>query len=256
MKAFLKYPGSKWRIAKEIIKLIPEHHSYLEPFFGSGAVFFNKKPSKIETINDIDSNVTNLFKCMREDPRRLAAKVALTPYSRDEYVNAYEDKADTYDQAVNFLIKCCQGRGFRTTGEKVGWKRDIQGREAMYAVRSWVQLPQMIEAAAERLRQVQIDNSPAIEIIRRFNCQNVFMYVDPPYIRSTRLHKKAQYKYEMTDQDHTELLEELLKSKAKIIISGYQSELYDEFLKKWKKIETNSNDQTGRRITEILWMNY
>lgn len=89
MKAILKYPGSKWRIADEIVKRIPEHHSYLEPFFGSGAVFFNKEPSDIETINDLDNEIPNLFRCIRDDPEKLAARVTLTPYSRYEYENAY-----------------------------------------------------------------------------------------------------------------------------------------------------------------------
>ena len=89
MKAILKYPGSKWRIAAEIVKRIPEHHSYLEPYFGSGAVFFNKKPSDIEMINDLDNEVPNLFKCIRDDPGRLAARVTMTPYSRYEYETAH-----------------------------------------------------------------------------------------------------------------------------------------------------------------------
>ena len=59
MKPVLKYPGSKWRIAGEIVARIPEHHTYLEPFFGSGAVFFSKEPSRIEMINDLDNNVPN-----------------------------------------------------------------------------------------------------------------------------------------------------------------------------------------------------
>ncbi len=89
MKAILKYPGSKWRIADEIVKRIPRHHSYLEPFFGSGAVFFNKKPSDIEMINDLDNEIPNLFKCIRDDPEKLAARVTLTPYSRYEYESAH-----------------------------------------------------------------------------------------------------------------------------------------------------------------------
>lgn len=89
MNAVLKYPGSKWRIAKEIASMIPHHHSYVEPYFGSGAVFFNKSPSAIETINDLDNDVPNLFRCIRENPDRLASMVAAIPYSRYEYESAY-----------------------------------------------------------------------------------------------------------------------------------------------------------------------
>ena len=64
MKPVLKYPGSKWRIADQIVRMIPEHRTYCEPFFGSGAVFFRKPPSDIELINDLDNDVPNLFKCI------------------------------------------------------------------------------------------------------------------------------------------------------------------------------------------------
>ena len=88
MKPVLKHPGSKWRIAGEIVARIPEH-TYLEPFFGSGAVFFSKEPSRIKMINDLDNNVPNLFHCIRDDPDRLARIVATTPYSRHEYERAF-----------------------------------------------------------------------------------------------------------------------------------------------------------------------
>ena len=89
MKPVLKYPGSKWRIADQIVRMIPEHRTYCEPFFGSGAVFFRKPPSDIELINDLDNDVPNLFKCIRDSPEKLAAMVAATPYSRYEYERAF-----------------------------------------------------------------------------------------------------------------------------------------------------------------------
>lgn len=69
----LKYPGAKWSIADWILEFIPEHDVYLEPFFGSGAVFFNKRPVRIETINDIDGDVVNLFRVIRTRAEELAA---------------------------------------------------------------------------------------------------------------------------------------------------------------------------------------
>ncbi len=67
-RSVLRYPGSKWRIAKKLCDLIPDHHSYLEPYLGSGAVLFTKPPSDIETINDLDTEVVNLFQCIKDDP--------------------------------------------------------------------------------------------------------------------------------------------------------------------------------------------
>lgn len=100
MKPVLKYPGSKWRIAGEIVARIPEHHTYLEPFFGSGAVFFSKEPSRIEMINDLDNNVPNLFRCIRDDPDRLARIVATTPYSRHEYERAFTSNEEQDSKTV------------------------------------------------------------------------------------------------------------------------------------------------------------
>ena len=89
-RAVLKYPGSKWNISSEIVSMLPEHHSYVEPFFGSGAVLFNKAPSNIETINDLDNDVVNLFKCIKENSEKLARLIAATPFSRTVYDEAFE----------------------------------------------------------------------------------------------------------------------------------------------------------------------
>jgi len=95
MRPILKYPGSKWNIARRLVELIPEHHSYLEPYAGSLALLFNKPPSAIETINDLDSNVTNLFQCIQKDSERLARLVITTPFSREIYNNQFEGKEAT-----------------------------------------------------------------------------------------------------------------------------------------------------------------
>jgi DNA adenine methylase len=258
MNTVLKYPGSKWRIAQWIINHIPKHHSYVEPYFGSGAVLFNKAPSSIETVNDLDYDVVNLFRCIKENPEKLAGMVELTPYSRKEYDNSFEGgvPADKFDQAARFLIQCWQGHGFRQNGRKVGWKNDVQGREEMYACKNWYRLPGWIIDIVDRLRQVQIENRPAIEIIKRFRYPNVFIYADPPYLLDTRSGK--QYKHEMTKQDHIELLEELLKHSGPVIISGYDNGLYGEMLKGWFKdsIGGEAEYYGKRKQEETIWMNY
>lgn len=261
MRQVLKYAGSKWNIAKQLAGLIPPHHSYVEPFFGSGAVLFNKQPSDIEMINDLDSNVVNLFRCIRDDSEKLAGMVMTTPFSRETYEDTY--KLDIWEimmpdepfhKALRFLIQCWQGHGFRTNGYKVGWKNDVQGRERMYALWNWYRLPEWIVEIAERLRTVQIENRPAREVIERFNYDNVFMYIDPPYLLGTRAGK--QYKHEMTDSDHEELLKSLLQNKAKIMISGYESDLYNDYLTGWKKRQFRSCAEHGKSRTEVAWMNY
>lgn len=256
--AVIKYPGAKWGVAPWVISHFPEHRSYLEPFFGSGAVLFTKSRSAIETVGDIDGEIVNLFEWIKTDPERLAHEIYFTPYARAEYDRAWAEQyteKDSFKRAVNFYIRMMQGHGFRTTGEKVGWKNDVQGREAAYAAKSWCKTPEIIMEAAERLRGVQIENRPAVELIRRFNYPNVLIYADPPYLLSTRQRRK-QYRHEMTDDDHVELLEALKAHKGPAIISGYDSDLYNRELKGWYKDGRTSFTQTASRRKEIIWMNF
>ena len=238
-----------------IIGHFPKHHSYVEPFFGSGAVFFNKPRSNIETVNDLDSDIVNLFDCIRKDPKRLAKAVYLTPYSREIYERAFQEKPEEpFERALNMYIKLNQGHGFRTNGEKVGWKNDVQGRERAYEAQDWCNLPEKIMQAAERLRGVQIENRPAVELIKRFNFENVLIYCDPPYMLETR-HGK-QYRCEMGEKDHEELLGVLLEHKGKVLISGYDSELYNYMLKGWYRCEAVAYSQVCSKKKEVIWMNY
>lgn len=255
MKTVMKYPGSKWSIARWIIDFFPEHHSYLEPFFGSGAVLFNKPRSNIETVNDLDGNVVNLFEWIKRDPERLAHEIYWTPYARQVYEDAFAAvPEDSLQKAVNFYIRLNMGHGFRTTGEKVGWKNDVQGRERAYAAADWANLPDKIMQAAERLRGVQIENRPAVELIERFNYPNVLVYGDPPYVLGTR-HGK-QYRCEMEDIEQNDLLDVLLVHKGPVLLSGYDNDLYNDRLKGWHREETICYSQVCSKKKEILWMNF
>lgn len=255
MKAIIKYPGSKWRIADWIISFFPEHHSYVEPFLGSGAVFFQKSQSHIETINDLDGEVVNFFEWVRNDPEKLARAIYLTPYSRKVYDDAFLPEKNSLDLAVNFCIRANMGYGFRTAGGKVGWKLDIQGREKAYTLKDWNDLPSQVILAAERLKEAQIECRPAVEVIRRFDFENVLIYCDPPYLMETRYGK--QYKQEMTKQQHKDLMEVLLASKAKVILSGYESDLYNSVLKGWHKEHIwSAARNSSKKKQEVLWMNF
>ena len=257
MNAILKYPGAKWRIADWIIENMPTHHSYVEPFFGSGAVFFNKPLSNIETINDLDGEVVNFFEVVRDMSEELAAKIYMTPYARAVYGGVYEQPHVTtiskLDRALRFCIKINMSHGFRSNS-KVGWKNDIQGREKSYALQVWNKLPEIVMRAAERLKEAQIEQRPALDVIKRFNHPRCLIYCDPPYLLRTRRGK--QYNIEMSDRDHEELLHALLVSKSKVMISGYESDLYNDALKGWRKKTGYSLTQSMRKAKEVIWMNY
>lgn len=255
MRSIIKYPGSKWSIADWIIGCFPKHHTYLEPFFGSGAVLFNKERSDIETINDLDGDVVNLFSWIKNDPEKLAREICFTPYSRQVYEDAVQRKSvDSLSQAVDFCIRCNMGYGYRTNGSKVGWKSDVNGREKAYAANDWRTLPDRLIEAAERLRGVQIEKMQAVDLIKRYNHEDVLVYCDPPYVLKTR--KREQYSYEMDDCAHEELLNCLLLHKGPVLISGYDNPLYDECLKGWGKIRRSALAQGGLQREEVLWMNF
>ena len=254
MRAILNYPGAKWGMAEQIVSLMPPHRSYLEPFFGSGAVLFNKPPSAIETVNDIDGDITNFFMVLREQTDRLIEAISLTPYARDVFDDAHENRGtDDFDRAYRFAIRNRMGHGFKTY-EKTGFKMDVYGRERSYCVGTWNKMPDMLAQAAERLKGVQIENRDALDLIKRFNYQNVLVYADPPYLLSTRGGK--QYRHEMNEQDHLNLLAVLRDFKGSVMLSGYPSEMYDRELRGWQKITKRSYNQNSDPRTEVLWCNF
>ena len=255
MNTHLNYPGSKKRIAPWIIKNMPEHHSYLEPFFGGGAVLFEKDPARIETVNDIDGEVINFFRTIQNPDQRekLCELMAYTPYSREMYDCSFRKQDDNIARAASFAIRSIQSYGFRSS-DKNGWKKDVYGREAAYAVRYWNKLPEALQLVGRRLKSVQIENRPALELIRKFNNRGILIYCDPPYVLSTKY--KRMYKYEMTDDEHEELLTTLCDSNSKVMISGYDCALYDKYLKDWRKEKMVTRAQSCARREETLWMNY
>jgi DNA adenine methylase len=259
MKTVLKYPGSKWSTAQWIISNFPagyEKMTYLEPFFGSGAVFFNKNRSAIETINDLDGNVVNLFKVIRENPEELARLIEFTPWSREEYQNSYAMTGDSLEDARRFLVRCWQAIGTKTS-DISGWSNNIKPGDS--GISRCERLSDSIIYTSERLKSqklklVQIENMPARELIPRYKRPYVFIYCDPPYVLSTR--SGRIYACEMTDQDHVELLELLLQHPGPVMISGYMNDIYKDMLQGWTVVTNKSQCEMGKSATEVIWMNY
>lgn len=248
----MKYPGSKWKIAEWIIKHFPLHKVYCEPYFGSGGVFFAKQPSYIETINDLNGDVVNLFKVCRERPEELATAIEMTPFARDEYIGCYEITGDEIERARRFLVRHHQSFG-ATNSNRNSW-RNSQTANSPRCAAVWKQLPQIILDVCDRLKDAQIENVDALQLIERYNDKDTLLYLDPPYLQDIR--KRNMYANEMTDKQHKELLELITKSKSKVIISAYDNKLYNNYLKGWYTAEKNTIAQAGKHRTEKIYMNY
>lgn len=250
LQTVLKYPGSKWRLANWIISYFPNHNNYVEPFFGSGAVLFNKQPAKNEIANDIDCNVVNLFKVIREHGLELAQLIEMTPLSREEHCNSYIAlESDTnIEQARKYLVRIWQGFGGKGNG-KTAWAHSRNGD--VFRPRYWSRVPNRILDIVERLKQVQFENCDALELIERCNHPDTLLYVDPPYLLSTR--SSRHYKHEFaTEKKHLELLQLLKNHKGYSIISTYDSDLYNTELSNWAKYsERVATNAGGSRIETI-----
>ncbi|HDU3202565.1 TPA: DNA adenine methylase, partial [Listeria monocytogenes] len=114
MKRILNYPGSKWSLADLIIDNMPKHKSYLEPFCGSCAVFMNKQKATLETINDLDGRLVNLFKAMRDNPEKLQYLIMHTLYSREEYMLSQEITSDSLEDARRMAVRLWFAVGGKT----------------------------------------------------------------------------------------------------------------------------------------------
>lgn len=263
MRAIFRYPGSKWSIADWIIAHFPEDYEkmvYLEPFVGSGAVFFNKAPGSVETINDLDSNIVNLFFVLREQPDELKRVLSLTPYSREEYDRAFEPCEDPLEKARRYMVKTTQAIGAKLSGSsKCGWRNHKQMKIGGTACK-WGGITDTIDTAAARLRGdtthlVQIEHMDALRLIERYDNPDVLMYLDPPYLQSSRK-SGALYAIEMDMVGQKQMLSLITQSRAKIIISGYENDLYNDTLAGWNKDSTMSQTTSTKKATETIWMNY
>lgn len=257
MEPILKYPGAKWRLADWIISYFPEHESYLEPFAGSLAVFLNKPPARIETVNDLGGNIVRFFRTCRECPDELARAIDLTPWARKEFEESKDFQVDDdVEFARRFAVRCWMAFGaglYRTTG----W-RNTTGKikdGGPDNPKLWNRVPEIVHAVADRLKTAQIENRPAVDIMLTHDGPNVLIYCDPPYVRSTRTLHGDQYLCEMTDADHTRFLEVAAGHQGMILISGYDCDLYRKYLAGWKCERLRTTAERGRPREECLWIN-
>jgi DNA adenine methylase len=258
MKPPIQYFGAKVNIAEQIVALMPAHRGYSEPFAGSLSILLAKAPAKIEVANDLDEKLINFWRVLRDRGHELMRVADLTPHAREELERAAALDGDTeLELARQVWVLLTQGRS--RTMKRTGWRfyADPNGTNASFqtymdAYRSRI-LPAM-----DRLRSVSLECRPAMDVIAQYGAfADNLLYVDPPYLGTTR--RAGRYTHEMgSSVDHALLASALHDCASRVMLSGYESELYDDLYSDWHqvRITAQSGNSVDSARVEVLWMNY
>jgi len=255
--------GGKYSHLSWLLPLLPKTNHYCEPFGGSASVLLNRQPSPVETYNDLDGEVVNFFNVLREQRNELIEAIGLTPFSREELVkaiNGHNERISNLERARLFYIKARQTRtGLAQSASEGRWAtcRDTSRRGMSGSVSRWLASPYDLAEISPRLLRVQIENRPAIQVIRSYDSKNTLFYCDPPYPHESRGDANA-YKYEMTNEEHEKLALVLHSVKGKVAVSGYNCPLMDELYKDWHRIDAPERvcHSVKQKRRESLWINY
>lgn len=254
----LRYHGGKWKLAPWIVSHFPNHRIYVEPFGGGASVLLRKPRSYSEVYNDLDGEVVNLFRVLRdpETAKDLIRRLELTPFARDEFVEAYQQQhGDPIEIARKTLIRSYMGFGSAGVVGQITGFRSNSKRSATIPAHDWMNYPEALKVNIERLRGVVIENRPAIDIIRKHDSKKTLFYVDPPYPLATRYkeHRTKCYRHEMSDSEHSHLAEVLKSVKGMVIISSYPGALYDSLYSEWEYVERDTFADGAKARIERLW---
>lgn len=255
--------GGKFNHLDWLLPLLPQCHHYCEPFAGSAAVLFNREPSPVETYNDLDGEVVNFFRVLRVQREELIQAIGLTPFSREEFYLSLSTNGrpiSNLERARRFFVLARQARtGLAQTASLGRWANcKNTSRAGMSGVVSrWLGSVEALPDIALRLLRVQIENRPAIEVIKLYDHPGTLFYCDPPYVHSSRGDTKA-YRFEMADSEHRELARALGRCEGKVAVSGYRCELMDELYEKWRRGDAPPKlcHSIKKLRKEALWMNY
>lgn len=263
-RPILRYHGGKWKLSPWVISHFPEHRIYVEPFGGSGSVLIRKKRSYGEVYNDLESEVVNVFRMLRnqDTAMELMRRLELTPFAREEFQKSYEPAIDDIDRACKMIIRAYMGFGSAsmTRTHKTGF-RSNSNRSGTTPAQDWRNWPSHVPLFVDRLRGVVVENKDAAEIMLQHDGIDTLHYIDPPYPWSTRQgmgegRKNHAYKHEMNDIDHEALAYLCHQLKGMVVISGYPCELYDKRLyPKWHRFECKHFADGARERVEVIWMN-
>lgn len=260
MRAPIPYYGGKQRLASRLVTILPAHDVYCEPFAGGAAVYFAKRPARLEVLNDHDCRIVNFFRVLRdpEQSAELIALLELVPYSRKEFDDARAgNMSEGVEGAANYAIALCfsfsaqLGTGWSYC--KAPYKNTPHGPV-------WVHRVARLHVAAQRLRRAQIDNIDALACIELYDSETTCFYVDPPYPGANQGH------YRGYSQESFEALCELLDNiRGRFVLSCYDNTSPRDH---WGRIEigayasasaagtTRYGGKKDRKRTEVVWTNF
>lgn len=262
-RPLLRYHGGKYRIATRIMPFFPAHRIYVEPYGGGGGVLLKKPRSFAEVYNDLDRDVVNVFKVMRdpEGSTELRRQIELTPWSREEFFKSYEPCEEPIERARRTIVRGFMGFGTTSRrAHRTGFRARAY-RQNQTGAMDWTNWPDEIPIFVERLRGVTIECRDALDVIGHQDTVDTLFYCDPPYVLGTRTSSKfhgmsGAYAHDMTDDDHGALAAVLHQVKGMVVLSGYACDLYDRDLyADWERHELRTVADGGRPRTEILWLN-
>jgi DNA adenine methylase len=255
--------GGKFSHLDWLLPLLPDCHHYCEPFGGSAAVLLNRAPAKVETYNDIDGEVVNFFRVLRDEADALIRAIALTPFSREEFFEAIQGSAEplsAVERARRFFVRARQTRtGLAQTASLGRWAncRETSRAGMSGVVSRWLGSVDDLPRIAGRLLQVQIDNRPAVDLVALNDGPGTLFYCDPPYVHASRGDAKA-YAFEMSDAEHEALAAALRGAKGKVAVSGYRCDLMDRLYAGWARFDApvKQTHSVKDARQESLWANY
>lgn len=261
----LRYHGGKWRAAPWVIPCLPSNHDlFIESHGGSAGVLLQKSRSPIEVYNDLDGEVVNFFKMLRERPDDLIRLLHWTPFAHAEQKLSMEPTDDPLEAARRFYVRSHLTISGPTAQWNSGWRRQkkySRGRNGNSRMKpaavSFMELEHLYQVA-ERMRGVTIEQMDALDLIRKYDQPRAVFYVDPPYVAETRKRWKASaYAHEMTDEQHRELAAVLRGCAGMVVLSGYDGDLYEALYNDWSRIDRDfrTNGNTSEMATESLWLN-
>ena len=257
----LRYHGGKWLLADWILSHFPSHRCYVEPFGGACSVLLQKSRSYAEIYNDLDSEVVNVFRVLRDplESVELERLIRLTPFSREDFREAYRTADGRIEQARRTILRSFMGFGSAAaTGFNTGF-RSNSNRSGATPAHDWANVPDVIQAWTSRLQGVVIENKDALKLMPQHDSLETLFYVDPPYVLSTRKllnpYCGKGYRFEMTDSQHVELSAALHALKGMVVLSGYPSKLYEQLYVGWHQVRRNAMADGASKRTEIVWLN-